>query len=640
MLGTMHARGGWVRGLVVVVWMAMAVPAGAGLVQVTDLPLGRSVSNPSISGDGRFIVITSSGNLGGVNPSQFPNVMVYDALNAAWSLVTTDTGFDPTISADGRWVAFTSGADYARRNADGSDEIFRFDRKVHRFLQVTRDINGDGASELPVISGDGKRIAFETSSNLRGRNPDFSNEVYLFNRTGNSAMSRDPEGDGESHTPVVSADGTFVVFTSSSNLTNHNPNFGTELMLYDVKKRDLSQVTYDPDGNGDVGSLAISADARFVLFVSSLNIAALNPDNCTAMYLMNRPRHDFSVVNNSPDGFFDADLPSISDDGRWIAFLSGADITQGNPDHNAEVMLYDRARKTYTQITDSTGCRNDAPKITGDGTRIVLLSKCNYTGGNPDGSFEVFLADNPALNLNVHSEGPVSLELTDPNGLSINKTSSTIPRASYTEGDFDNDTIPEDRVVVPQAVEGIYQINILADPAANPTDPVTLEATLNDLTVPLATGTIATLGGRQFIFSNQGFSRRTSRITPLNGAGSRLYLTARLRHEPATSGPVRMLFDDGTNQVSYDFGQIEDFGKYPVGRTFNGGVNGFFTQVRISKRPGGTGTVSLLARDGDLSMFDGTGDLSMTIVVQIGNGTDMYHFRFKRRVLTGQLILQ
>src|SRR5262249_13032227 len=157
----------------------------------------------------------------------------------------------------------------------------------NRFMQFTNDRNGDGSSELPSIDGDGRKVAFETSSNLRGRNPDFSAEVYLSVRGANTPMSRDPNGDGESHNVAISADGTFVVFESYSNLTGRNEDFSQELMIYDTKQHTLSQATNDPDGFGSSGTAAISGDARFVAFISSSNVAGLNPDSASAVYLMN-----------------------------------------------------------------------------------------------------------------------------------------------------------------------------------------------------------------------------------------------------------------------------------------------------------------------------------------------------------------
>ncbi|MBI3783788.1 MAG: PD40 domain-containing protein [Deltaproteobacteria bacterium] len=611
-------------------WQVSAV--SAGIFQVTN---GGFNSGPTISGDGRYVVFGSSYNPGGVNPFGF-NVLRYDMLLNKFTAITSDGASDPVISTNGRYIAFTSSADYTKRNADGSDDIFRYDTKHRHFQQLTRDKNGDGSSELAAISGDGKRVAFETTSNLRGRNSDFSNEVYLFNRSGNIALSVDPNGDGESHTPALSGDGTVVAFVSTSDLTGHNADFSQELFVYDVTQHDLSQITIDNNGDGETDLPQVSGDGRFITFISSSNVGGLNPDFASAIYLRNRTGY-LTIVTATPSGPFDGDAPTINDDGKWIAFLAGYDITGGNPDHNGEILLYNRTRKTFTQVTDSAGCANIAPKLSGDGSRITFQSGCNYNGGNPDHSLEVWVADNPALNMTVHAEGPVDLVITDPDGNSINKNSSSIPNATYVQGDFDNDMIGEVRITIPRAIEGRYLISLAATPGALPTDAVTVDGTLNDSNVELASGTVADLNGTQLSFGNQTFVRRLARMTPIAGVGSRVYLSARMTHAKSHTGPMRIRFDDGSDQQVFDFGQVQNLGSYG---TFKGIVDNFYTKLRVAGRPDGSTSVSLTAKDGDLSQFIGSDNLSMTMSIQIGPDTDMFNWRFKRDAITGKLVLK
>jgi len=628
---------GWAG--VAAVALVAARPVSSEIIQVTNLPPTGFVSTPSISQDGNVLTFGSNGNFGGLNPTGFPNVFVYEVTSGTFTRITADGGFDPTISGNGRYVAFTSSADYAHRNLDGSDEIFRYDRVRKRYMQFTRDKNGDGSSELPVIDGDGRKVVFETTSNIRNRNADFSPEVYVSNRGASSPMSRDPNGDGESHYPAISADGTFVAFETSSDLTGRNEDFSQELMIYDVKQRLLSQATNDVEGFGSSGSAALSGDGKFIAFISSSNIAGLNPDGAGAVYLMNRARRDFSVLTTTPDGVFDGDTPTVNGDGRWIAFVSAFNVTNGNPDYSSEILLYDRTPKTFTQLTASAGCFNSNPKISGDGTRIAFLSNCDYTGGNADKSIEVFVADNPALNLAVDSEGPIGLTVTDPNGGIISAAGNTIPRAAYTQGDFDDDSQPEDRVRIPQAVDGMYHVHALADAGAAPTDPVTLTVSLNGMTVPLPVATVADVSGIDFAFGNQSFKQRMSRMTPLGGIGSVAVLTARLPHLPAATGPVRVRFFDGINELPFDLGRIENFVHSNANLTFFNTVSGFITTCRITKRANGTSSFKLTVQHGNLSMFAGTSDVSMTILVQIGSDADMYRWRFKR-LLNGNLVLR
>jgi len=620
--------------------IGMGVPsAGAEITQVSDTPAGRSVSIPSISGDGRYIAFGSDGNIANLNPVPIGNVFVYEVPTGLYTRLTSAGGDDPTISANGRYVAFSSSANYVRRNADESTEIFRYDRKRKAYRQITRDNLGDGSSAHPVVSGKGFQVTFETSSNIRRRNPDFSNEAGLYNRGGTGLITSDPDGSGESLTPTVSALGDFVVFQSSSDLVGKNADFSPELMLWDVKKRKLSQLTNDPDGNGESSSPAISGDSKYIAFISSSNIDGLNPDGASAVYLVNRPRHIFVVVTTSPDGVFDGDTPSLSDDGRYIVFTTAANVTAANADHNSEIVIHDRVRKTFTQVTTTTGCANSNPKISGDGSRIAFASNCDFTGANADGNVEAFVADNPLLNLEVHSEGPVSLTVRDPNDLTISRTANFIPRAAYSEGDFNGDTVPEDRVIIPQAIEGPYEVTVAPDTGAPPAAPVTLNAVLDGVTIPLTTDVAGNLAGAQFLFANQGFTLRSSKIVPINGTGSSLTLRARLKHVTPPTGAVKVRFTDSANEVTFDLGPLQNFPGSTSFRSFKGTVGGFLISMRLRIRSTGTTGISLSARGGDLSMFAGTGNASIVMIVQIGSDTTVYYWRFKRGA-TGNLTLK
>jgi Tol biopolymer transport system component len=621
-IGT-HLAGGVIAGLIA----ASPLPAVAEITQITDLPTTQSVGVYSIDGDGRYIAFDSDGNIGGLNPTSSTNVFVYETLTGQFSRITSKSGSEPSISADGRWVAFTSSEDYVRLNADGSDEIFKYDRKYHRVYQVTNDRQANGSSSLASISEDGKRLAFQTNSNLRGGNPNNCDVVYV-RRGGNYPISRDPNCNG-SYTPVISADGNFVSFISSSNLTGHNPNNAAVPFIYDMHARANHEIVFDSEANGQSWAPSISADGRYTLFMSSSNINLSNPGNDDVMVLFDR-RSGKSILNQGANGFFSVDMPTIDGDGEWIAFQSSADLTGGNTDGNVEIFLYNRSRKVFTQLTDSIGCVNSAPKISGDASRIVFLSNCNYTGQNADGSNELFTSENPAVALVFHSEGPMWMEVRDPNDLITNPNVNLIPRATYTTGDFDGSGQPEVRVVIPQAVEGTYSVTLYSNPGALLTDPVTVDGALNGLTLQLASDTVGNIVGSPIWFSNQGFARKTGLVKPLAGSGSKASISARVLHGVPATGPVKVRLVAGDADVSFDLGLIENFATTTGGsKVFNGVVGGFKTHMAISPRSAGA-WITFTARNGDLSAFAGTDYVAMVMVVQMGLYTDMEQWRFVR----------
>src|SRR5262249_3227257 len=81
---------------------------------------------------------------------------------------------------------------------------------------------------------------------------------------------------------------------------------------------------------------------------------------------------------------------AINSDGTRIVFVSDRDLTGENADHNSEIFLYDTTTNSFTQVTNTTGGSlgfgNALPTISGDGKRIAFASDRDLTGGNVDGN--------------------------------------------------------------------------------------------------------------------------------------------------------------------------------------------------------------------------------------------------------------
>ena len=105
-----------------------------------------------------------------------------------------------------------------------------------------------------------------------------------------------------------------------------------------------------------------------------------------------------------------------SDDGKRIVFESTSNFTGQNADFNNEIFVYDADLKTIIQITDTKNVTdpadatkillnvsNNAPAISGDGTRIVFSSNSGTLSGttNDDGNQEIYLATLPRSSTTV-----------------------------------------------------------------------------------------------------------------------------------------------------------------------------------------------------------------------------------------------
>src|SRR5215211_197992 len=133
-----------------------------------------------------------------------------------------------TISTDGRFVAFTSSSDgLSPDDRDTVFNVYVRDTQAGVTELVSRSTGGaaaDGDSFSPTISSDGTRVAFESrATNLDPADQDEGKDVYLHVRaTGSTILvsrattSAGAAGDGPSEGPALSADGKQIAFSSEA----------------------------------------------------------------------------------------------------------------------------------------------------------------------------------------------------------------------------------------------------------------------------------------------------------------------------------------------------------------------------------------------------------------------------------------
>jgi hypothetical protein len=221
----------------------------------------KSSSSPVISSDGRYVAFLSgASNLvgSGIDTNGTLDVFVRDLVNGTTSLISISTAgtsgnqasYNSVISSDGRYVAFYSNASNLVGN--GIDTNATTDVFVRDLVNGTTTLvsatmsgaSGNNSSSSPVISGDGRHVAFTSSaSNLVGNGLDnnSTNDVFvrdLVNATTTlvSATTSGTSGNSPSNYPVISGDGRYVAFISyASNFVDNDTN-GT---INDLFVRDL-----------------------------------------------------------------------------------------------------------------------------------------------------------------------------------------------------------------------------------------------------------------------------------------------------------------------------------------------------------------------------------------------------------------
>jgi Tol biopolymer transport system component len=211
-----------------------------GLIELvsrgSDGELGdRDSFSSSLSADGRFVAFSSlAGNLDPRDRNEAPDIYRHDRVTrqtilisvSAAGLVGDGASVQPSVSADGQVVAFTSVASNLHPDdANGEADVFVRDLRGGTTELVSRGLDGSaagGASSEPVLSGDGRVVAFTSSAaDIVPGDENASDDVFVrsLDDGGVRVVSATPEGrpaTGDSHGASISQDGRRVAFLSDA----------------------------------------------------------------------------------------------------------------------------------------------------------------------------------------------------------------------------------------------------------------------------------------------------------------------------------------------------------------------------------------------------------------------------------------
>ncbi|MBF5033771.1 PD40 domain-containing protein [Micromonospora sp. ANENR4] len=190
-------------------------------------------TSSTISGGGRYVIFYSvASNLVPEDTNGLADIFVRDRLLGTTSRVSvSSTGGQadgassgPAISADGRFVAFSSSAsNLVSGDTNGAEDVFVRDLAagVTRRVSVKPgDAQGNGPSNQPALSGDGRRVAFVSqASNLVAGDTNAAEDVFLAGwwvgtTTRLSVSAEGAQADDGSNDPSIDYSGRSVSFTS------------------------------------------------------------------------------------------------------------------------------------------------------------------------------------------------------------------------------------------------------------------------------------------------------------------------------------------------------------------------------------------------------------------------------------------
>jgi len=305
----------------------------------------------------------------------------------------------PSISDDGRFVAFASSATLIP-GVVGS-QIYIHDWQTNQTSLVSQNAvgtAGNGTSSQPTISSNGQFVAFTSlAANLAATPGGSGTQIFLRDTQTNttalvSRVGLGNAGDGASSQPTISGDGRFVAFTSAaSNLTGDPDPAPFQIFLRDTQLNTTTLVSQATGvaaavGGGTSGQPTISGDGRFVAFTSAASNLTGDPDpGPSQIFLRDTQLNTTTLVSRATGvaaavGGGTSSQPTISGDGRFVAFTSDASnlTTDTNP---AQFQIF--LRDTVGNGTSLVSKDNSSPPVPGDG-----LS--NAPSANANGGFVAF----------------------------------------------------------------------------------------------------------------------------------------------------------------------------------------------------------------------------------------------------------
>lgn len=316
--------------------------------------------NPVCSADGRFVAFESYADnfVDSDGDGSFDNdtngsldIFVHDVVSDVTSRVSiasdgSEADSDcssPSISADGRFIAFQSIATTLDPAADGSFyQIFVHDRltKTTTCVSVPDGATGtvgNSSSFNPAISANGQVVAFQSlATNLDPVATAGFMQVFVRNHAANAtscvSVANGTEANADSFDPSVSADGMLVAFSSfGSNLDPVATSGNSQVYVRNRQGAGSTACVSVAGGiEADSGSLTpfISSDGRYVSFDSAAtNLHPASSSGVLQVFVRDRIANAIACVsiNDLGDsGDFASFGASISTEGRWVAFISGA----------------------------------------------------------------------------------------------------------------------------------------------------------------------------------------------------------------------------------------------------------------------------------------------------------------------------
>lgn len=266
--------------------------------------------------------------------------------------------------------------------------VFAAPGDLTRVSVSSAGVQADAMSYSGEISANGRFVVFDfEAGNLVVDDTNGLGDVFLRDRQLGTTIrvSVDANGGqvGGGGDPDISADGRFIAFDSgATTLVSGDTNGFSDIFVKDTQTGAVTRVTVDSSdvqANNDSTSPSISGDGRYVAFVSAASNLVPNDTNGVSDVFV----HDLqtgTTIRASVNANGSSFESSISLDGRFVVFTSGAtNLVADDTNEKRDVFVYMvQTGQIVRASVNSSGVQADKggfdPSISGDGRYVTFSS--------------------------------------------------------------------------------------------------------------------------------------------------------------------------------------------------------------------------------------------------------------------------